>query len=419
MIVDTLVSLVSELILVFVFLNAITQMLEKKILLTKKDYFIISIFTILLLINNLYNLAGLKILFTFLLCFITCKLIFKTNIKDSLFYTLIYVILGMIIEIFVSVFLLSQIKNIESLNQNIYFKSFLSIIFSFITYYVFQSKKVLVIIKKLKEIINNSKFFYFVILLINIILVICMYLLGEAFNNIYFIFFVITSCIFMLISFNIIINDKYNYSVLEQKNKNLKDSYTAYAETIDDCKEIKHNLKNDLYYLKLNLPKEHQESINELIIKYNTKYDWINRIDEVPEGLQGIIYLKINEAKEKKVKIYLNTKENFKTPRKDYLDLCNVVGILFDNAIDASNNTKNKVIEVIITQNKNEIKMRIYNNFKNNVDVNKIGKKNYSTKEYKSGLGLNYINKLKNNNIKVSYKIVNNLFITDLIYKEK
>ena len=127
----------------------------------------------------------------------------------------------------------------------------------------------------------------------------------------------------------------------------------------------------------------------------------------------------MTEAKNKKIKVYINSQKKINTSDKDYLDLCNIVGILLDNAIEASEQTKNKIIEINITETKNEILIKISNNFVNKVDINKIGKKNYSTKELKSGIGLNYIKKVNNSKIKVKFFIINDIFITNIFYKKK
>ena len=65
-----------------------------------------------------------------------------------------------------------------------------------------------------------------------------------------------------------------------------------------------------------------------------------------------------------------------------------------------------------INEENNHFKIEVINKFINNIDCDKIGTKNYSTKEYKSGIGLNYINKIKHNKVKVDFKIISDLFIS-------
>ena len=409
----------SEILMIYIFIKTYSIISDQKIIFNNIRKFLVFPISFVLLMNNLYNIAGLKIMFSFIITVIEAKIFFKDKIKNCIFYTVIYSILSMMLEIIMSIIFLKHIKNIDYLNQQVYFKVFLSILFSLIILLIYKVPKIKEIVDKLKQIVTRILKFYNLVFLINIILIICIYLLGDGMNSKILLTYIILSIVLMIICFNIIINSKYTNNILEEKNKNLIDSYNAYSETIDECKELKHNLKNDLFYLKTSLPNTYKNQVNDLITKYNTKYEWINKIDDIPEGLQGLIYLKMTEAKNKKIKVYINSQKKINTSDKDYLDLCNIVGILLDNAIEASEQTKNKIIEINITETKNEILIKISNNFVNKVDINKIGKKNYSTKELKSGIGLNYIKKVNNSKIKVKFFIINDIFITNIFYKKK
>lgn len=63
--------------------------------------------------------------------------------------------------------------------------------------------------------------------------------------------------------------------------------------------------------------------------------------------------------------------------------------------------------------------LKVINKFSNKINLNEIGNKDYSTKNRNSGLGLNYISKIKNKNIKTNIQIVNNLFIASIEYEIK
>ena len=63
--------------------------------------------------------------------------------------------------------------------------------------------------------------------------------------------------------------------------------------------------------------------------------------------------------------------------------------------------------------------IQIINKFKSVLDLSRITEKNYSTKKKKSGIGLNYINKIKKNNINVDYQIINDLFYATVEYSKK
>ncbi len=395
---------------------AYSQLNNKSFYLTKSNLFFICVICLLMYFNNFYNFPLLKVICSIIITFIMEKKIFEMSVKETLINVFIITITCLIIEI-VSTLALVSFANIEALNNNILFKVAFSLFTSLILLLIF-NPKIIKLAEKIKNgILDFFNFYIFCLFIIFLMIIVC-YFIGVDLGNIPLILTAIVTLLFIMFCLKIIINDKYNNKVLLTKNKTLTDSYKAYADTIEECRELKHNLKNDLYALKTSIPNDYQAQINKLIIKYNKEYEWINRIDEIPEGLQGVIYLKINEALRKKVKIILNTKKEVSTNDNDYMDLCSIVGLLIDNAIEASSLSKVKVIEINIIESKNQVYIKILNKFKNRIDVNKIGKKNYSTKVYKSGLGLNYIKKLNNSNIKVNFNIINDLFVTNVTYNQ-
>ena len=389
-----------------------SKLSNKKANLTLQKIIYILFLSFLILINNFYNIASFRFITSIAISLITNKIVFKDSYKNIIYYTFIYSILSILIELILSILLVNLTKSIDIFNNQVILKVFFSLLETILLLFIVKINSLINFVMKIKKNIS----FYFIGLTILLFCNILLVFRGNDINNIVTLLFSIMSIIYICVFVMTIVNDKYNLRILEEKNQNIKESYKAYSETIDQCKEFKHNIKNELYSLKSILPVKYQKNINNLLTKYDTKYEWINKIEEIPEGLQGIIYLKIKEAETKKVKIILNTKKEISANEKDYMDLCNILGILIDNAIDASILTKNKIIEININEAKEYTDIKMLNTFVNSIDLNNIGKKNYSTKKYKSGIGLNYIKNVKNNNIKVNFSIINNLFITNIKY---
>jgi len=404
-----------QVIFIYNYGNMTNQKVKKDI----KYIFIILITSLFIFLNNYYNLLSLRAYVGILLNIITAILMYKNSFGLTLFYSIIHAVVSLIVELILSIFLMFYVENIEIFNTMLIAKIIFSLILGFITLIIFSNIKIQKFINKIKQIIFNKKNLVIMTIILLIFLDILIIVRATEVKNIYVIFLTINSIIFMIITIRIIINDRYNMIVLNNQSNSIKENIKAYSKTIDDCRELKHNLRNDLLTIKSGLNKDSQDQINEIITKYNNNYEWINKIDEIPEGLQGLIYLKQKESEKKNIKLYVNTIKNIKINNKDYIDLCSVLGILIDNAIYASKNTKSKVIEINFKEIGKDLNIKISNNYNNDIDVNKIGNKNYSTKEYKSGLGLNFIKKINNSNIKVNFKIVNNLFITDILYSMK
>jgi len=399
-----------------IFVYNFGNMAEIKASKNKKYYITILITSILVFSNNFYNLLLLRLLTGLIINCITGYYIYETKLTSTIFYCIIHTFISMIVELLLSLLLMFNFENVTIFNSLVYAKMLFSLIMGIITIIIFKNNTVKYFIKKIKKIILDKN--NFIILIILVLLFMNMIGVARAVktNDIFLIIISVICVVFMLLTIKIIINDKYNISLLNEQTKNMKDNIKAYSNTIDDCRELKHNLRNDLLILKSGVNNEAQDKINEIIIKYNTNYEWINMIDEIPEGLQGLIYLKQKESEKHKIKLYINTIKNFKTNNKDYIDLCSILGVLIDNAIEASKNSKSRIIEVNFKEVNKNLNIKISNKYINDIDLNKIGNKNYSTKEYKSGLGLNFIKNINNSKIKVSFKIVNNLFITDILY---
>ena len=383
----------------------------------KKNIIIIILNSIVINLNNIFSITGIKMIISILVSTITTKLIFKDNYKNSLFYNCIYIIVVTIYEVIFAIFL-SNFIHFSIFNENLLAKVLYSVFISALLILTFKNKKITETINKFKLILLNKNNFFSILLIIVLIVNIVAISRTEEMTNNWIILDSSLVFIIIIFTFRTIINDKHVIYLLEDKNKLLKNSYKAYSDTIDEYRELKHNLNNDLLAVMSNLPDKYKTDINNVMIKYN-KSSWISKLENIPEGLQGIVYLKSKEAAKNKIILNVYNKNKITINNKDYLEVCSIVGIFLDNAIEACKNGKFKSIEIIIKETEKELDIKVINPFNNIIDLNELGKKNYSTKKYKSGLGLNYISKIKNNNIKTKIQIINNLYISEIVYKLK
>ena len=374
--------------------------------------------SILIVLNNYYNITHFRIAFSIIITFTFLKIYFNDSLNKSITFTILNALVAIFVEIFTSIILIN-VTDLTSLNNNILIKTLYSLTNGIIVYILISKSGAKSYFKKITDLLerkfNMTLFFTISLILINAIIIYRAVNLNEKPTLLLSIIF----SMFIIYCIITITNDNYNLKLLKEKNNNLKKAYKAYGKNVDDYRELKHNLKSDLYFLKTSVPNKYQKEINELIIKYDKNSEWINKIGEVPEGLQGIIFLKEEEAKRNNIQIMINSFDNPKTNLKNYLELCNTVNILLDNAIEASKIGDFKIIVINIEEKENKLIITIMNEFKNIIDIDKIGMKNYSTKTYKSGLGINYIKKLNNEKISVNFKVVNNLFVARVIYKRK
>lgn len=376
----------------------------QKILVITMEILIISL-------NNIYNLLSIRIICSFIISILLNKLLFKENIKKTIFYTFAYSVISILCELLISLLITSNLKNINFINNTVWAKTLFNFINILILILFFSNKKITNFIRKIQTSVNKS-FYVYILLFMNFINTIEILRL-ENLSNDWILGIAIMNFTYTIISIIIIITEKRSNLILADKNNNIISTNQAYKKIVDECSELKHNFKHDLYSLKLIDKKDINDSIEELIKKYNKKYEWINDLGKIPEGIQGIIYLKQKEAEKNNVKIIANVKE-IKEKYNNIINISNILGILIDNAIEAAKNTSNKFVIIDFSEDNLKLKISILNNFNNEIDLDLIGNKKYSTKKRNSGIGLNYIKKIQNKNIKVYYNIENNVFISKI-----
>jgi hypothetical protein len=210
--------------------------------------------------------------------------------------------------------------------------------------------------------------------------------------------------------------------LLKVKNDCLESNLLSSKHSLDDYQLLKHNLLNDLNIIKCAKLEDKNSLIDKLIAKYNKDSSLINDISNMPDGIQGIIYSKIKLLQKGNILFYISNgvPENFiNNSTQIYYDLCEAISICLDNAIEAVLETDKKIIYFNSYSKSNGIyQFDIINTFSNAINIDKLGQKNYSTKNRNSGIGLSYLFG-KKSTLKIKISIVDDLFQTSIFVKEK
>lgn len=137
------------------------------------------------------------------------------------------------------------------------------------------------------------------------------------------------------------------------------------------------------------------------------------------DGIYNLLTKKYNEAEEKDIKVNITFLLDFSTLHMKIYEFARILGILLDNAIEASSECEEKIINLTFrNDNKNSRELIIVENTYNdkNLDTEKIFEKGVSGKDNHTGLGLWEVRKLikKNNNINLYTSKNDNFFCQQL-----
>ncbi|ERK28706.1 sensor histidine kinase [Clostridium intestinale] len=149
--------------------------------------------------------------------------------------------------------------------------------------------------------------------------------------------------------------------------------------------------------------------------KNDFKIGAIKNID-IPE-IKGIVSSKLIRAQELGLDVHVEVVENIDDVKMNIIDLSRILGILLDNAIEASKESLEFKLKLAFIKTEKAIIIVISNSYKEkNISLNKIFKPNYSTKGSGRGIGLNNLKKIIDNydNVFLETKMIENFFIQEL-----
>lgn len=141
------------------------------------------------------------------------------------------------------------------------------------------------------------------------------------------------------------------------------------------------------------------------------QFNSIGKIN-LPE-VKGLIKIKLAEALSKEIKVSVEVVNKIDVIHWDVIELCRTIGILLDNAIEATEGKEDAFISVAIFSKNDDIYIIVQNSFYGqSISIQQIYKKGFSTKGEERGLGLATVQELvnKSNNISIETSIENSVF---------
>ena len=200
---------------------------------------------------------------------------------------------------------------------------------------------------------------------------------------------------------------KNEFDEISSKYETSITSLREYEGMIDKYRIYNHENKNELQTLRNLISKKNTkalkyiDSILDNKIKDNEKI--MHKTSKIPEGgLRATIYAKLCTMDELGIKYSLDIAKDIRTVdlinmKEDIvLNICKILGVFLDNAIEAVKDLKTKHIGIEIYLMDGDLCVDITNNYEGKLDINKIGSSKYTTKGEKHGYGLSLVNQIIN-----------------------
>lgn len=410
-----LISVISSIGFVYVYLkfNDISLKFSVKIIV----WFIIGM--IFQTLVKFYNLSALTYISYFIFYPVLFCLLAPLSFRKLFYYTFVVWILGIFLDL-LSMLIVMFIQllwtfDIYSLISRIILTF---IVFAFLIM-MGHSKSLKKLVCKIYEKVQKIDYFNFAILFFAIVVLLIGISIFMNLRNIdisvllTFVIVLLSIVFYLLIKLKVNLNESLIFMNL------LKSNNEFYLKIEDENRIFKHNLIAKLLAIKSVSGKKARILIDDFIKSFNNDIDFSVHIKDMPYGLNGIIYEKIYPYLSKlNIKIY--NKINFdifqKLKSRRYNVFVEKMIISLDNAIEACMNSVDKILIVNLFSEENCIYIEIKNTFSENLNVDNLGSINYSTKGKQRGLGL--FSSLRDDEVSMKIKIINEWFITTIMAKE-
>ena len=364
--------------------------------------------------------------FAFLLNFIvntlTYKFVFEESLNEAFLETSLLMLFLLISDILFVVFQIIFIP-LEQVHNNIYIYLFSNIIVAFLSIILL---KIRIITNKLSNIygILSSKNLKLNVIFLILIMITIGGFVYKVFTNYKFNvnFFIDVVVMFTLLIIGIIFaNSRDRYNRLSAEYDILLTGIKNFENWIEKEQFVRHEYKNQLAYIySLSSEKKVKEKIEEVINSFlDVEDSTVHSLKRLPKsGLKGILYYKSIIAQNKKLK--LTTNVSIKKPSileklsNDKLDaIAKIIGIMYDNAIESSKESKKKILLLEVYELKDKVNIVISNTFKKNSVIKNRNEKGISSKGKDRGYGLYFAKQIlsKNRWLEEKNEIIDNYYI--------
>ncbi len=372
----------------------------------------------------------INILLNYLMMFILAYLIFKF----SLFKSLLSIIVSVIMFALVGTLILNPYLNIFNIDSNqlntipIYKLGYLIVMYSILFILSLIIKHRHLQIELLEDVDAKNKFIMICNLVLGLFTLIIQLIITIYYTDKLPIIITFLSFLSLLAYFTISIYSLTRIMKLTLTTKKLQ-SAEEYNNTLrilhDNVRAFKHDFDNIVTTIGGFIKTNDMEGLQKYYLELEDDCQRVNNLyilnPEVVnnDGIYNLLTKKYYEADSKDIKVNITFLLDLSTLNMKIYEFARILGILLDNAIEASSECEEKIINLSFRDDsKNSRQLITIENTYNNkdVDTEKIFEKGVSGKDQHTGLGLWEVRKIikKNTNLNLFTSKNKKLFIQQL-----
>lgn len=389
----------------YAFVKVYGMISNKKLRFDMFNFVVLMILSMGTFLSNYYFTFPLKFIFSLFVMLISYFYYYREKISLTFFKLFIIYLFMLICDLIVSsVFIFFDFSSFLDLGAITILKGLCTILVSLILILIFMLDFISKVVNKLVlYVIDKWNYIYLLLSVFFVfVFIIVIYMYASTIDikifliSLFLISFFLFLCIIMIFQY---FQNKHK----EEEQKSLLDLMSEYERILDNDRMNRHEMLNNLVTLKTYKNKsslEYEQILDDIINSYELKKsEFYSKLYKLPSGVKGIIYYKIANIKDKNINVQLlisnEVKNEFeKLNSRLYFRVCKILGIIMDNAIEASSESKEKSILIDIYLEDKNIIFYIENSFDNNIDLNDISEKGKSSKGDNRGYGLFIANKL-------------------------
>lgn len=389
----------------------------------RKDYiFITGIIILSAILYNVYASQALVLVVLMIIIF------FYSKVR---WYSIVIVLMSTLLSYLTNFITVVISLYTEDIIHNIYlftiFHLLIYIILSLILAHLFKH-----LLIKLRYIyLYISKRYYFIISFVLAIAFIYFYIISQTNlqeNNSLKFYAIIFVSVIVFLSLVILLLSAFALREMKYKRK-LQEieayyEYTLRIESINnEMRKFRHDYVNILttlsdYIREDDMPglrKYFNENIVPMKDKLKTRSIKMNGIEKLKvREIKGLITTKIIQAQEKRIPISIEVPDEIDRIDMNTVELSRIIGIIVDNAIEASENLEEPLINIAFIDNEESVTFIVMNKCSNDIPkIHELFEQGFSTKGDNRGLGLSTLKELtdSNENVLLDTVIENGYFV--------